>query len=240
MKRIAALLLALAALVGCDSDPTEEVESDAIYPDVTVAAASPSSATVTAILRIGGPVSQGYVNLGGDDSITAATGAQTLELDEYEGVLGDTWYSADFGDGAENAAYTFSLELERGDSFPDSTVSLPRPFDLTAPAASATVSRSSPMSVTWTDAGTSDTVWIDVFYSTCLAFEGNIYYPPGGDNGSTSIPTSALSPVQGEENATCSATLRVVRSRPGSIDDAFDSGSIQGWQVRTVEITSTP
>jgi len=115
---------------------------------------------------------------------------------------------------------------------------MPPPFDVTAPSAGATFSRTQQaVTVTWSGSGAPDPfTW--QLKGDCLAYKLN---QQAADTGTLTIPVDAIQPRTNQSGNTCMAELRLFRTRYGSVDRAYGKGGdIWARQLRTLYFLSTP
>ena len=138
--------LTLLPLVACESVESKDVGTDAMSAQIEVISADGASTRVNTTLRVGGLTSNTYVQLTGDDQLTADDGTGPIEMSYLS--IGDYWtYIADFSVAAADTNFAVALVRSLDDGAPSSTATLPAPFDLTAPAeATADIDRTEAMS----------------------------------------------------------------------------------------------
>ena len=181
-----------------------------------------------------------FVDLSSGDSAVAQAGGQTQTMSRND-VLGAITYQSTFsGLDAEGTQYTIALNRASDVSAPSSTVSMPHPFNITAPTSSASFSRTKDaITVTYDNSGSSD----QLSWSSNGNCVGGL---PGGtvspDSGSFTIPKGTIvSTDASQASQTCQVTLSLTRVRQGQLDSHYGSGgSIAAEHVRTVTFTSTP
>ncbi|MED5372172.1 MAG: hypothetical protein VX899_14230 [Myxococcota bacterium] len=232
MRKVLALSLVLPTMVACESVDSEAVMTSGVYADIVIQTQGEGSSDVATILRVGGPTSNTYLDLMGEDTLTATVGEETLELEKQS--LGDyREYTAGFDVDAEDTLFDVSFTRAVDAGAPSSTVTMPAPFALTGPEEGAQfVVQADDITVTYEPASTDDQIrW---------TIEGDCIYSEGetvtGDPGSFVIPADLIE-VMDEEDASCSAELKVIRARAGSLDAGYgEGGEIEARQVRSVEI----
>ncbi len=181
-----------------------------------------------------------FVDLSSGDTVVATAGSQTQSMSESD-VLNDISYQTTFnGQDAEGTLYNFALDRTTDVSAPSSTVTMPGPFDITAPASSASFSRAtSDISVTYDNSGSSDQMsWST--QGSCINGQPSGVISP--DSGSFTIPKGTITPADASQtSATCQVTLGISRVRFGQTDSHYASGSsIAAEALRTVTFSSTP
>ena len=226
---VLSLLLATTGAAGCRQEvESTDVRTSGVYPDIDVRAEGSGSTRVQVKLRVGGPVSNTFLELVGKDRLTATAGGVTKELDN-NGLA----YAATFpGDAAGSIVVAFM----RGDadvSAPNTTVNLPAPFTLTLGAQE--LSRAAgDLAFTWSPAsGTGD---VDVSADgRCVG----LHLETTPDDGSSSISGDQLH-AQNVDDA-CQVVLTLARTQSGEVDPAFtEGGRVHAHQIRSASFTSTP
>lgn len=235
----APLLLPAALLLptlGCESLPSDEVGTESIWADFA-ATSDGESTHATGVLRVGGATSNTFVNLEGGDVLTATAGGETKEM--LEGYLGDLFiYDIDFDLFAEDEAFVFAFEREIETSAPDSHVTLPALFAITAPAADAVFSRSADsLTVSWDPSGEQDQMVVEV-QGDCI---WNEHVTVTGDPGTVTIEAGSIDSLDQESPSACEGEVVVKRIRTGSLDAAYgEGGTVFGTQERRVPVRIDP
>lgn len=232
-------LAALALLLGasaCESLPSDEVKTESIWADFT-ATSDGSTTHTTGVLRVGGATSNTFVDLEGGDTLTVTAGGETKEM--LEGYIGDIFvYDADFDVADEDEEFLFAFEREVETSAPESTVTLPAVFEITAPAADTVFSRSADgVTVSWDPSGQDDQVFVSV--------EGDCIWTKNvavdGDPGTYTIQPGVIDSLDEENPAACDGRVVVERVRTGSLDPAYgEGGTVRGLQQRSVSVRIDP
>jgi hypothetical protein len=232
-------LVALALpLTGCTSVQSAALKTSGISAEMSVVASGDGNATSTVVLHVDTNATD-YVDLSSGDSLTVTANAQTRTLGKTT-VLGAISYSATLNGGvdAENTQFTIAFNRGASDvSAPASTVSLPKPFTITGPAGTATLSRANDTVTIMLDSGSSDTLTYDVDGS-CVTVKNGVSV--GNDTGSITIPKGTLVNSAATTTA-CPVKITVHRNRVGHLDPAFGAGgNITASQARTIAFSSTP
>ena len=228
----AALTIALAA--GCSEDvDSDDVATDAIYANFSVNAEGDGASHVLATLRVGGPSSNTYLDLTDYDSLMASVNDTAKGMTQSGNA-----YVTTFPFDAEDTPFRVSFLRSHapdaecaGVSAPNSTVTLPRPFSITAPAQDASISRASDLTFTWSDSGESDDMsW--ALDGPCIQYMADSIE---NDNGSFTIPEDTILLVS-TAMTSCTATLRIYRTRQGELDPNYgEGGTISAAQTRAVQ-----
>lgn len=125
----------------------------------------------------------------------------------------------------------------------DSSVVLPPSFQISAPAANASISRaaSPTVALTWTNVDATTTMELDAAGSCVDGSRYTLHRALGTDTGTFSLTTADYFPATGVSTATsCRVALLLSRVRLGGVSPQFAFGSFTGVQRRTVQFTSTP
>jgi hypothetical protein len=230
------LLLALASaltLVGCLVTSSTDIETADIY--ARFVAESPVADTIEIQAELRQKDENGTaISLDEGDLLKATVNGTTLEVEHAI-----TSYSARFSDLAATAGVKVQVALERASkaSASDSSVSLPDPFAIDAPASDAAHSRASDLVVSWSPTASSGLMKLDLSGG---CFE-TVTEELATDSGSFTVSAGRFKTKDGMADVTCDATLRVTREVEGAIDPAFAGGSsIRGVQSQLVLLTLTP
>lgn len=220
---------AIPALVACTNIDSDDLDTDAMQPTINVRSTEGADgSSVSVVLHVGDSPTT-FVELQGDDTLTAAAGEQTLTLDGHE-LLGVVEYTGNLGTKTAGDVVTvaFTRTEEGKASAPDSNVALTEALALTAPAGGASASRAADLEIAWTSAASEDQVRVG-WSGGCIE-EGSRDVTAGA----TSLTLEAGSIVKREQGENeeepvpdeCDVNLTVSRSRSGTIDAAFGGGSI--------------
>lgn len=230
---------AAAFAAGCADVKSSDVKTSGMSASMQVVANGGTSATATASVTVG----TDYVELSGGDALTANTTTSPAPIAMSESkLLGIISYAATLGDGAaEGNESRITYNRSGNTSAPNSTCTMPAPFNLTGPSAGATFSRSNQdIVVSWDASGKSSPMQyqakgdcIDTVQAgTIPADTGTVTIPKGSIHASTSGSNASTS---------CAITVTVTRSSAGLLDPAFGGGgSISCMQQRSVQVQSAP
>lgn len=246
MRRVIWLLamgLAFAALAGCAEDvDSDDVATDAIYANIWVEASGDGNSRAYTALRVGGSSSNTFLELTDYDALMTFVNDTSKGMAESESALGTT-YSATFPYEAEDTPFRVAFLRTpppdgecAGKSAPNSTVTLPRPFSITAPAPSTSVSRGAGFTFTWNNSGESDPLSYRVSGTCIQDYSESI----SSDSGSYTIPAGSIMVVGTDQTVSCAATLTLSRTRAGSLDPNYgEGGVISARQYRTLDFETT-
>jgi len=227
----ASLLLGISLAAGCRQQvESTDIRTSGIYPDVDVVADGSGSTQVKVRLKVGGPASNTFLDLVGDDHLRVTAGGVTKEMDGT-GVS----YVATF---PTEAAGPFVIAFMRGaadTSAPSTTVNLPAPFALTLPARE--LSRATD-DLTFNWAPTSGTGDIDESVAgSCV----DLILETIPDDGTATISRDQLHTSPGGSGDSCTVTVSLARAQSGQPDPAFtEGGSVTASQLRSGTFTSKP
>ena len=232
-----AALLVVLATPGCESLESGSVMTQGLYADMVAQATGDGTTEVQAWLRVGGALSNVYVDLvPGDELVATVAGSSRTMQRKNVGDL--VWYVAELAVDDEDALVRVALERADAEDAPDSRVTLPAPFELTAPPAGVTYSRASePIIVRWAPSGEDDEIHVNVT-GPCI----DLHAPSvSGDLGQLAIPASTLIWSDYAADVTCTADITVARVRHGQLDPAYgEGGQIVAEQVRQVSFVTIP
>jgi hypothetical protein len=230
MRTIIAAVSLLA--FGCtESVESNDVRTSGIYPEIAVTATGSGSSTVRVRLKVGGSNSNTFLDLTGDDKLTATVGDDTKVLDGS----GDT-YTATFPTDAEGTKFTIAFARGTGDDdAPASTVTMPAPFDLMLGATTAGRGADD-LEVTW-DPPVSGAQASWKLSGECIKLDSG----STPDDGAYTLEAGTIETFESDMDKSCTATFEMTRSRNGSVDPAFtEGGSVVARHARSQGFTSTP
>ena len=236
VKRPLLSALLVLTLGACSNVASTNIKTAGIEAHLVVAADGTGKTKATAALNVDTSAVD-FVKLSDGDSLVAKTGSQSQTLTESE-LLGAVSYAATFdGADAEGTAYTVSLNRATETSAPSSTVTLPAPFSITAPAPAASFSRANDdLAVTYASAGTHDSMSWSIT-GDCILNQSKVL---DADTGSFTVAKASIKTPSSTTTENCQVTLTVSRTQVGTLDPAYQGGSILGVQTRTLTFTSTP
>lgn len=217
---------------GCEeSVESTDIRTSGIYPEITVTADGDGSFLVSVRLKVGGRSSNTFMDLKGEDELTATVGDDTKVLDETD----DETYTASFATAEEGTE--FLIAFDRGsldDSAPASTVTLPAPFELSVSPVEASRATDA-IDVTWEPPATGNVNW-EIEGECIIRDDANT-----PDDGAHVLAAGTIETFMSDADKACTVDLTLTRSRSGSIDPAFtEGGNIVARQVRRKSFTSNP
>lgn len=249
MKQIGLLALLALGFMGCKDEKveSEDIRTSGIYAKFGVLATGNAKATATAELRVGGDNGTVVILTGEDELLCTATPPEA-EPSEKKMAKDGNEYKASFSGDAGDTEFLFAFN--RGDedeTAPDSSVTLPDPFEIVGVESTQEVSRAEALTVTWEPSATKD--------STKWSLDGSCLFETSGtvpDDATLTLQGDDFNPTPSAEEAAkddkddsenCTATLCVEKKRKGTLDPAFakeEGGEIYGIQRRCVKFVTTP
>ncbi|HEY3356780.1 MAG TPA: hypothetical protein VGQ83_26250 [Polyangia bacterium] len=228
-----ALCFAVMSLAACEKVHSSAIRTAGMYADLSVTAHGDGHADVGATLRVGGALSNTYVELTSGDELAAVSGGERHVLGKRADIFNIVVYGATFAGDDEDQAFTLAFDRADDTSAPSSTATLPAPFTITAPAAGATFTPASPIQVTWSPAGKDDE--LSLAADACSTH----FAESVADTGTYTIPAGALTPAGAPQS--CAVTITLHRRRAGHVDPAFgEGGSFVATQEREVQVQVAP
>jgi hypothetical protein len=249
-----------ACIQTCESTASSSVMTSGTRAQMTARADGSGHTEVGVELMVGGPLSNVYLSLDGDDRLEATIGEQKLLLTRRTDVLGRVWYVGNVpGDrGNEDVVVAYRRTVDKG--APRSVVRMPAGFDVVSPQPGARVSRGSDdLVIAWEGASPQDVMEVSLDGSCIRPYNSRVEV----DKGQLLIPRATLGPpsatMQPMEPAgdgsgpraepqpvhkgepECRVTARFRRRADGKVDPAFgQGGSFTAEQTREVTFVSTP
>jgi hypothetical protein len=237
--RLSNLVGAVVLCAACTSVQSADIKTAGMSAFMEVSADGTGQTRATAEIHVDNNATD-YVTLSSGDTLVASAGSQSQTMSQND-FLGTVGYLATFTDlDGDGTQYTIALKRTSDVSAPSSTCVMPKPFNITAPTANGTFSRSgADIMVTYDTTGTQDQMTWSAG-GDCV--KGMVDGTVSGDSGSFTIAKGLLVPTDASiQMMTCQAHITLTRSRPGQLDSHFGSGgNITAQQVRTVTFNSTP
>jgi hypothetical protein len=212
---------------------------------------------VTAELGVGGPLSNLFLSLDGDDRLLAGAGGKQQPMVRRNDVFGRVWYEALLEPGPADGEIVVSLVRTLDQGAPDTRLSLPPAFRITAPARDASFSRANQdLALRWEPASGSEPMvvtleggCIETFARTVEVDRGELIVP----RGTLAPPAVPMQPVEAQGPAPavalpaelpppeCRVRAVFTRQRVGRIDPRFGQGGhAVAEQTRATEFVSVP
>lgn len=233
------LIIAVSVLTSfaCERISSDAVKLNGVHAGLSAVSTRAGTSELTATYRLGGVLSNQFVELQSGDTLTLKGGTESKNGKKLS-LLGMVSYSAEFASSDEDFPFEVALTLADGQSAPSSKVTLPKPFELTAPADGADLSRAAGVTVTWNNTS-ADNLMIEVSGDCIQAFSKSI----PSDAGSFLIDPGGLKKAVKDGTTvpdTCAGKLTLTRTRSGTLDPAYGSGSISATQKRVLSIQLKP
>jgi hypothetical protein len=228
---VVSVVLLTAVTAGCRQEvESTDVRTSGVYPVVDVLAEGTGTSRVTVKLKVGGPASNTFLELTGDDQLTATAAGSTRDLDSS----GTVSYAATF---QTEAAGPFVIGFLRGPDdtdAPTTTVNLPEPFTMALDATE--ISRAAAdLTIVWTAGGAGNIE--ETVSGSCI----QTIFETIPDDGTATISRDRIRPHDGHTGDSCTVTVTLARVQSGQVDPAFtEGGNVKARQVRSVSFTSTP
>lgn len=231
MRRLLLAALGIAALSACEAVESEDVNTSGLYADLWVIAEGDGASRAVGILRVGGELSNTFVELTGGDKLTATRdGEDPVEMYEQQ-LLDARSYRADFADDTPDLDVTIAFERELDESAPSSVMSLPQPFEV-APIAAQYSRLTDDIVLTWDNTQAEEmAVWVE---GPCIV---NYYSTRKPDTGSWTVSAEDIQANEGAEEENCELEVTLWRSRSGTVDPAYGKGG-KAWGHQTRQLTT--
>ncbi len=251
MKKIFAVLLIgffASFLVACADVDSKDIRTSGIYAEIHIRAQD-SSAHVLTRLRTGSALDNDTVLLSAGDQLSASVSGRSVPLYEtesqgYGGVLDNV---------AGGSEIIVKLTRMNGIDAPNSRATLPKEFDITAPAPTATYNAGESITVAWSPSDSSNTV--SVSYSLDCREYDEIGIPSGAaygrtysiaDSGTHTALIDEILNVVGTQDklvrgVSCPMEVAVERTNYGTLDNALTKGgTISAKREMSVLVSVTP
>jgi hypothetical protein len=232
-----AACLALFGVGACTDLQSSDLKTAGMSAHINVTADGSGASTSAATLNVDSNITD-YVQLTAGDTLVTTVAGQTQTMAATT-TLGIITYSAGFtSEDAAGTSYTVALNRSAGNtSAPSSTVTMPAPFTVSAPASSQSFSRANnDITVTYSGSGQPDAMsWTTS--GDCINLASASI---SGDPGTFVIAKGTLALQGSNQTQNCTVTLTLSRTRVGTLDTAYYGGAITAAQQRTVTFTSTP
>jgi hypothetical protein len=225
--------------VACSDIKSADVKTSGMYLHYHVVSDGEGLGTdATATLTAGGATSTTYVDLDESEQLVVTTGEEVKELEKQSLVVVHT-YTASFDETTPGAEFELAYDRVDSGSAPSSIAVLPEDFVLTEPTAETVISRSEMASenltIAWDNQST-EPLEIEVSGDCIQTYFG----AEETDSGSHIIPISHFDENDYDDMAACTATIVVQRMLAGTVDSAFNGGTVYGAQRRTLDIRIDP
>jgi len=248
-----------ACIQTCESTASSGVMTSGTRAQLTARADGTGFTEVSAELMVGGPLSNVYLSLDGDDRLVAAIGGQKQTLTRRTDVLGRVWYAGSLQGDQGNDEVVVAYERTVDPGAPRSVVRMPTGFDVLSPSPGARVSRGGDdLVIAWDKPSPSDVMEITLDGSCIEPFAKRVEV----DKGQLLVPRATLGPPSGSMQPMepagqgsgqaeplpvrvgepeCRVTVRLRRRAEGKVDPRFgQGGSFTAEQTREVSFVSVP
>jgi hypothetical protein len=250
-----------ACIQTCESTASSSVMTSGTRAQMTARADGSGNTEVAVELMVGGPLSNVYLSLDGDDQLMAAIGDRRQALTRRTDVLGRVWYGGSLqGDqGSDDLVVSYKRSIDGG--APRSVVRMPAGFEVLSPQPGARISRGNDdLVIAWDKPSPNDVMEVSLEGSCIRPYSSRVEV----DKGQLLVPRATLGPptasaMQPMEPAgdssgakatpqpvqvgepECRVTARFRRRADGKVDPGFgQGGSITAEQTRQVTFVSTP
>jgi hypothetical protein len=209
-----------------------------MYARVSATAQGDGDALVRTTLFLENPGSLNYIELEGEDLLTAygPTGVERIMRESQ--FLGMTSYSATFETEDANSEFIIGFSRFVDDSAPDSRVTLPAPFDIATAEGTSYSRATEDVEIAWDASIDVDDMDFTLSGNCIETVRGSME----GDPGILTISGSEIPLRQGDSvDDSCLATVTVTRARAGVIDPNYGyGGDAYGYQIRDFSFTTAP
>lgn len=235
MLRMALVTSGFVALLGCSDIESQDLLTSGMYADVVVTADGEGTSDVTATLRAGGALSTTFVELTGDDVLTATLREESVAMNEISlGALNS--FVAEFASDEPGVDYVIALERTIDAGAPNTVIQLPAAFDIDPPTVTEFARGTEDLTITWTPADSGDNMRVTIDGDCFLLRIDEL----SGDPGTWTLEGGMLEDT-GTESTNCEAEITIERRVSGTLDSNYgEGGSATGVQQRSVTVQSTP
>jgi len=122
----------------------------------------------------------------------------------------------------------------------ETSIELPAAFQILAPASGASVTRATPVALTWSNVDATATMRLDVAVICDDGLRNTLNRDLGADTGATTLNSADYLPAGVSASATCQVAFILQRLHSGLVSPNFAFGIIEGVQRRTVQFTTIP
>lgn len=235
MTRIALATTCIAVLLGCSDIESEELLTGGLFADIAVKSDGSGTADVSATLRAGGAFSTTFVELTGDDQLTATYKDETQALSEVQ--LGSLFsFTTEFDEAEPGVDFIISLDRTLDDGAPSTRIQLPERFEISELGVESFSRSNDNLTVSWEPSGSNDTMRVTIDGPCFIVFTENL----SGDPGTFTLAAGTLEDT-GDTATSCEAEVTIMRRRNGDLDPGYgEGGTAVGVQTRVVALTSDP
>lgn len=228
------LALLSALLVGCCAEGSRDFNTNALSLKAEVTAEGNGQTVVTVAIK-----KNGTVLLESGDELTVEAYGETKTIPNT-GKTCNPHYEIAF-DQDESAEFVIALHRTGGEvSAPNTTVTLPKPFDIVSPTGDQTVTQQDSLTFAWTQDGVpTDTIIVGSCERTVGETQTarSIRFEATSSSGSSTVSVleQLLGGTELGDGETCTAKITLSRTETGTVDSGLKRGSlVQAVQVRRV------
>ncbi len=227
----AALTVILAfAFAGCSQTSSENVTTQGIFADIRVIAEGNGATVVKVQLLVGnGGIGRTQLILAPGDVLTVTANGIQKTMVRDTSLIGEVEYWASYGFDDADTLFTVALSRANGMSAPNSNVTLPDGFIISAPTSADVLATNQNVDIVWAPTGTSIvpgvSVTLDCVLATGIHTTGSENIPLSVDGGVASIPVAAILPMGPfDQTQLCEGTVYLSRGRYGTLDPNYGEG----------------
>lgn len=240
MKRRFALILVSPMALACERIDSNDVRTAGVQPIIEAIAAGNGKISVSAELRMGGVLSNNFLDLAEGDQLLVTSGGDERAMTRNVSLLNQVYYTVDLDGDEENKSIEISFVRTEDESAPSSTVTMPASLAMTAPEPGlAWLGGTDDLEIAWDNSGKEDTLTLSIRGDCIKAHQEELE-----DDGVHRVPANTLTLEEGMEEGMadgCEISVTLERHRKGTLDPAFDqAGTIQAVVTRQVVLTFTP
>lgn len=242
--RVFSAFALLAAVVGCRSVESGDLETSDINAGISVTADADGEGVSISVSLADGALA--FVDLDGDDKLSATSGDATVELAEGN-LLGVFAYQGTLDAVVAGDEVTISLARAEGKAAaPDNVVVVPAALTIEAPAASTSFSRADDdivLTLAGEDDANADT--IEVKWEGSCIDTGSLEVAATAKSATISKGTIELLPDDDDADTEplpteCALKVTVTRIVDGTLDTAWSGGAIRGRASTSRDFATKP
>ena len=224
------LLIVFPGLFACASVDSSDVRTSGVLPIIEVTANGDGKTLVYTSLRVGGPLSNTFLDLSEGDRLEVKSDDEQSVMTRNVSWTNVIHYTAELNGDDEDKSIEVAWLRADGDDAPSSALTLPAPFNITRPASGEwIVGSTDDLIIAWDNAGKNDQLTLSLS-GPCI--DG--YSKVVDDTGIHTIPAGTLTYSGDEEADTtdCTTEVTLERKRFGEVDPAFAANGAASAYVR--------
>lgn len=233
------LLIVFPGLFACASVDSSDVRTSGVLPIIEVTANGDGKTLVYTSLRVGGPLSNTFLDLSEGDRLEVKSDDEQSVMTRNVSWTNVIHYTAELNGDDEDKSIEVAWLRADGDDAPSSVLTLPAPFNITRPASGEwIVGSTDDLIIAWDNAGKNDQFTLSLS-GPCI--DG--YSKVVDDTGIHTIPAGTLTYSGDEEADTtdCTTEVTLERKRFGEVDPAFAAnGAASAYVRRKASIEYSP